>query len=176
MQGETDLLFPPFRLDLRAEKLWREDREIALRPKTFTILRYLAEHPERLVRKAELLRAVWGETYVSEDGLRDYIREIRKALSDDPASPRFIETALGRGYRFIGRVENDPSAAEKQMGVHRHNGHGQNGEFPPRLRLPSLHMIRGVYDGATFQVLPEEPVPSVKRAVPIAIIFLEDGD
>jgi adenylate cyclase len=95
------LSFPPFRLDVRNEQLWREQHEIPLRPKTFAILRYLAEHPHQLVTKEELLRAVWGDTQVSEDGLRDYLREIRSALNDDPDVPQFIETIRARGYRFI---------------------------------------------------------------------------
>ncbi len=70
-------LFSPFRLDVANEQLWRDECLIALRPKTFAVLRYLVEHPGRLVTKEELLRAVWGETLVSEDGLRDYLREIR---------------------------------------------------------------------------------------------------
>lgn len=53
MQSETDIEFPPFWLDLCAEKLWRDTREVALRPKTFALLRYLAEHPERLSEKRD---------------------------------------------------------------------------------------------------------------------------
>lgn len=95
------LSFSPFRLDLANEQLWREGQLIPLRPKTFTILRYLAEHPKQLVTKEELLRAVWGDTLVSEDGLRDYLREIRQALCDNASAPRFVETVRGRGYRFL---------------------------------------------------------------------------
>lgn len=98
------LSFPPFRLDLANEQLWREGQLIPLRPKTFAILRYLAEHSGRLVTKEELLRAVWGETLVSDEGLRDYLREIRQALNDDAGAPRFVETVRGRGYRFIAEV------------------------------------------------------------------------
>ena len=74
--GDQDLL-SPFQLDLVNEQLWRESQVILLRPKTFAVLRYLVEHAERLVTKDEPLRAVWGDTHVSEEGLRDYLREIR---------------------------------------------------------------------------------------------------
>jgi DNA-binding winged helix-turn-helix (wHTH) protein len=84
-----------------------------VRPQTFAIFRYLAEHPERLVSKTELLRAIWGDTHVSEEGLRDYIREIRKALSDNSNSPRFVETVLERGYRFIGKTVSNQSSIVK---------------------------------------------------------------
>lgn len=167
MQGEPEIVFPPFRLDLRVEKLWREEQEIALRPKTFAILRYLVQHPERLVSKAELLRAIWGEVQVSEEGLRDYIREIRKALSDNSTSPHFVETALGRGYRFVGRV-----ASNQQLVVSRKE-EGDNKQDP--LKARSLLTVRGVYDGHVIKVLPTESLPPVSREVPVAILFLEDA-
>ncbi len=45
------MYFPPFRLDLSSEQLWRDDQAIALRPKTFAVLRYLVEHPGKLITK-----------------------------------------------------------------------------------------------------------------------------
>jgi len=108
MEQRNALVFPPFHLNLVNEQLWREGRLIALRPKTFAIVRYLAEHPGRLVTKDELLHAVWGDTLVSEDGLRDYLREIRYALGDDAEAPRFIETVRGRGYRFLPTITTQP--------------------------------------------------------------------
>lgn len=106
---EQLLSFPPFRLDLANEQLWSNEQLIVLRPKTFAILRYLVEHPNRLVTKDELLHAVWGETLVSEEGLRDYLREIRRALGDDAEAPCFVETVRGRGYRFLPTVTLTPS-------------------------------------------------------------------
>jgi DNA-binding winged helix-turn-helix (wHTH) protein len=101
LKVETSILFPPFRLEVDEERLWRDGQLVALRPKTFALLRYLVEHPSRLVTKKELLLAIWGDTQVSEGGLRDYLREIRHALGDDATSPRFVETVHGRGYRFL---------------------------------------------------------------------------
>ena len=72
-----------------------------MRPKAFLLLRYLAEHPERLVSQEELLKAVWQHSHVSDGLVRGYIRELRQVLGDDAKAPRFIETASGRGYRFI---------------------------------------------------------------------------
>src|SRR5262249_21945193 len=68
------------------------------------LLRYLLSHPGQLVTKEELLEAVWPETYVGEAILKVTVRQLREALGDDPRSPRFIETAHRRGYRFIGRI------------------------------------------------------------------------
>ncbi|MGH8574072.1 MAG: AAA family ATPase, partial [Gammaproteobacteria bacterium] len=80
-----------------------------MRPKAFRLLRYLAEHPERLLTQQELLKAIWQHGYVSEGLLRGYIRKLRSALGDDAKNPRFIETAGGRGYRFIAAVASTSS-------------------------------------------------------------------
>jgi len=101
MAEERDLTFPPFRLELANERLWRGSEPLSLRPKAFRLLRYLAEHPERLVTQEELLKALWQHGYVSDGLLRGYIRQLRKLLGDDAKHPRFIETTGGRGYRFI---------------------------------------------------------------------------
>jgi hypothetical protein len=52
------ILFPPFRLDPINERLMRDQEVIPLRPKSFAVLRYLAERPDELVRKEELIEAV----------------------------------------------------------------------------------------------------------------------
>jgi adenylate cyclase len=79
-------LFPPFRLDIADECLWRGTEQVSLRRKTFAVLRYLMEHANRLVTKEELLAAIWPGVYVSEKGPRVCIREIRQALGDDLAA------------------------------------------------------------------------------------------
>jgi DNA-binding winged helix-turn-helix (wHTH) protein len=101
--------FPPFRLDVHSEQLWRDDEVIALRPKTFAVLRYLLEHAEQLVMKDELLDAVWAGTVVSDTVLKSCIRELRTALDDDVQEPRFIATVHRRGYRFIGQCSSPAS-------------------------------------------------------------------
>jgi DNA-binding winged helix-turn-helix (wHTH) protein len=63
MLSANIISFPPFSLDLVNEQLWKGTQQIALRPKPFAILRYLLEHPGRLITKEELLKAVWPDTY-----------------------------------------------------------------------------------------------------------------
>jgi DNA-binding winged helix-turn-helix (wHTH) protein len=105
------ILFPPFRLDISDECLWRGTERITLRRKTFAVLRYLVEHAHKLVTKEELLGAVWSGVHVGEKGARVCVREIRWALEEDPAAPRFIETVRGRGYRFIAPVLTSQNSA-----------------------------------------------------------------
>lgn len=99
--------FPPFELDLAAGRLTRGERPVALRPKTFAVLCYLVSRPGELVTKEALLDAVWGDVVVTEDVARVSIRELRRALDDDPEHPRFIETVHGRGYRFVARIAEE---------------------------------------------------------------------
>jgi DNA-binding winged helix-turn-helix (wHTH) protein len=101
MQAEKEILFPPFRLDMVNECVWKETEAISLTPKAFAVLRYLVGHPGQLVSKEELLNAIWPEVYVSDAVLKVCVREIRKVLGDQPKAPRFIETLHRRGYRFI---------------------------------------------------------------------------
>ena len=102
MQLATSITFPPFRLDRANEQLWRDEEPIHLRPKTFAVLRCLLEHPGQLLTKTTLLNTVWPETVVSDAVLLGCIRDLRRALCDDPRRPQFIETVHRRGYRFIG--------------------------------------------------------------------------
>jgi DNA-binding winged helix-turn-helix (wHTH) protein len=104
MITKDQLVFAPFRLDPVNGQLWRDNEEIILRPKTFEVLRYLAEHPGQLVTKAALLDAVWAELAVGDTMPAICIGELRKALGDTARMPQFIETIHRRGYRFIAKV------------------------------------------------------------------------
>lgn len=104
MDKETSIIFHPFCLDRAGERLWRGSRVIKLRPKAFAVLSQLVERPGQLITKDELLSAVWPNTFVSDTALKVIIRQLRKALEDDPKTPQFIETAHRRGYRFIGKL------------------------------------------------------------------------
>jgi DNA-binding winged helix-turn-helix (wHTH) protein/tetratricopeptide (TPR) repeat protein len=105
MTAQSYLLFAPYQLDIRNEKLLGGAELIPLRPKPFALLRYMAEHPGRLVSHQELRKAIWPSTFVGEGVLRLYLREVRAALGDDADSPKFIETIARRGYRFIAEVK-----------------------------------------------------------------------
>jgi DNA-binding winged helix-turn-helix (wHTH) protein len=100
--------FPPYRLDGRAEVLWRHDRAIALRPKTWAVLKYLAERPGLLVTKEELVTAVWKQAAVSDDAISRTIGELRRALHDNARRPRFVRTVHRRGFRFVAALGHSP--------------------------------------------------------------------
>jgi DNA-binding winged helix-turn-helix (wHTH) protein/predicted ATPase len=105
LSNEKRISFDRFRVDLPNECLWDGSQAIKLRPKAFAVLDYLLGRPGQLVTKDELLAAVWPGTFVSDGVLKGIIRQLRDVLGDDPKSPRFIETAHRRGYRFIGQIK-----------------------------------------------------------------------
>jgi DNA-binding winged helix-turn-helix (wHTH) protein len=110
MDANRRVTFGEFCLDLTAEKLLCGDETLSLTPKAFAVLRRLVEDGGHLVAKEELLRAGWGKTHVSDGVLKVVILEIRRALGDDPAAPRFIETVARRGYRFVAARSRATSA------------------------------------------------------------------
>ena len=109
--GPTVLSFRPFHLDPADARLWRGKRPLRLRPKSFAVLHYLVTHAGRLVTKQELLDAVWGDVHVGDDVIKTAVKEIRQALGDSIAAPRFVATVHRSGCRFIAPVDGGgPSA------------------------------------------------------------------
>ena len=90
MERQSRMVFGPFCLDGTHGRLWRGEHVLALRPRSLAVLQYLAEHPGRLVTKAELQRQVWAGTHVSASVLRVSITEIWAALGDSATAPRYL--------------------------------------------------------------------------------------
>jgi hypothetical protein len=111
MESEQHLTFGPFRLDPAHGRLWRGEQVTTLRPRSLAMLRYLLAHPGQLVTKAELRQHVWAGTHVSDTVLRVCVQEIRRALRDAAAAPRYLETVGRQGYRFlvVGDLERPPA-------------------------------------------------------------------
>src|SRR5215470_16486499 len=105
METGEALQFGPFRLVLGDERLWCGAGAIALRPKSFAVLRYLVARAGRLVTKEELAEAVWPGLVVSDSTLTVCLGEIRKALGETARAPQLIATVHRRGYRFLGPVQ-----------------------------------------------------------------------
>jgi len=104
--------FGQFALDSRKRTVSRADSPISLTPKAFDVLLFLAQNPNRLVTKEELLQAVWGDTFVEEGNLTQYIYHLRKALGDNSEDARLIVTIARKGYQFTARVTVVAEAAD----------------------------------------------------------------
>jgi DNA-binding winged helix-turn-helix (wHTH) protein len=110
MEPEHHIAFGPFRFDVTHGRLYREAQVIGLRPRSLAVLRYLVEHPGRLVTKAELGQHVWAGAHVTESVLRASVKDIRAALGDVAAAPRYLETVGRQGYRFLGGGDREVPA------------------------------------------------------------------
>ena len=76
------LRFGPFNIDLDRLSLDGPSGQIELRPKSFEVLRYLAEHAGRVVTKDEIISSVWSDVTVTDDALVHCISEVRHAIGD----------------------------------------------------------------------------------------------
>src|ERR1700675_2924939 len=81
--------------------LERDGHSIRLEPKVMQVLVCLAEHHGELVTKEQLIRAVWADTFVTDDVLTRAVSELRRILKDDAKQPHIIETISKNGYRLI---------------------------------------------------------------------------
>jgi adenylate cyclase len=96
---------PNFVLDIEDERLWKDDTPVPIGKKAFQLMRLFADNQGRLLTKDQILAEVWGEIWVSDGLVKEYVHDLRVALGDNPKQPRFIETVRGRGYRFLGGVD-----------------------------------------------------------------------
>jgi len=100
--------FGVFELDTESGDLFREGKaQPRLRDQALQILLMLLERPRELVTREQLRERLWSsDTFVDFDhGLNTAINQLRSALGDAAANPRFIQTLPRRGYRFIAPVE-----------------------------------------------------------------------
>jgi DNA-binding response OmpR family regulator len=78
----------------------RSGVELALTVREFDLLVFLLRNPGRVVRRAELLKSVWGWTFGDQSTVTVHVRRLREKVEDDPAQPRRIITVWGVGYRY----------------------------------------------------------------------------
>src|ERR1700729_3426247 len=98
--------FGIFEVDLLAGELRKAGLKLKLTGQPFQVLAILLERPGDVVRREELQKRLWPDTFVDIDhNLNTAINKIREALGDSAESPRYVETLPRRGYRFIGELE-----------------------------------------------------------------------
>ncbi|MBN1311892.1 MAG: response regulator transcription factor [Anaerolineae bacterium] len=100
------LIADDLRVDRQGRHVWLSDEQLNLTARALGVLEYLMLHPGETVPRERLLDEVWGWSYAVETRAVDIrIAELRKALGDDADEPRFVETVVGQGYRFLIAVE-----------------------------------------------------------------------
>jgi DNA-binding response OmpR family regulator len=96
------LTFGEARIDFTSMEATRSGKSITLTTQEFKLLKYLASSPGRVISREELLNEVWGyQNYPSTRTVDNHILRLRQKLEPDPATPRFLLTMHGAGYKFL---------------------------------------------------------------------------
>jgi DNA-binding winged helix-turn-helix (wHTH) protein/tetratricopeptide (TPR) repeat protein len=98
--------FESFELDTDRYELRLRGKPVAVEPQVFSVLTMLVENRHRMVRREEIIEAVWSGRAVSDSVLSSRIKSARQALDDDGNAQRLIRTVHGQGFRFVGAVES----------------------------------------------------------------------
>jgi len=95
----------PWLIESNLGTISRNGDRVRMEPKAMEVLTCLARHASQVVSKEELMRAVWADTFVTDDVLTRCVSDLRRAFGDNAKEPRIIETIPRRGYRLIAPVE-----------------------------------------------------------------------
>jgi DNA-binding winged helix-turn-helix (wHTH) protein len=105
--------FAEFELDVDRFQLYRNGKPVRLEGLPLHLLVFLAEHPCQLLTRDDIAEALWGKNVFvdAETGINTAIRKVRAALEDDSAQPRYLQTVVGRGYRFVAEIVSETSGS-----------------------------------------------------------------
>ncbi len=95
-------------------RLVRGSQTAKLDLKAIQVLGFLAEHPNEILTKEQIIGSVWDGAFVSDEVLTTAIWGLRKALGDDAKEPQYIQTIPRRGYRLIAPVERATAESSRR--------------------------------------------------------------
>jgi DNA-binding winged helix-turn-helix (wHTH) protein len=100
---EKKIRFAEFELDFGRFQLYRAGTPVRLEGLPLQLLMFLIENRGHLVKREQIADELWGkDVFVDiEQGINTAVRKIRMALEDDCAQPQYLQTVVGRGYRFV---------------------------------------------------------------------------
>jgi DNA-binding winged helix-turn-helix (wHTH) protein len=116
--SQKKVRFDEFELDYGRFQLWRGQTAVKLEGLPLQLLMFLVDNDRQLVTREQIAAALWGnDVFVDvEQGINTAIRKIRMALEDDAAQPQYLQTVVGRGYRFVAATSSDGDAAAAAPG------------------------------------------------------------
>src|SRR5580698_7732348 len=93
-------------VDLGRYELRRSGRRINLEKKPMELLIFLLERRDQMVSRDDIVKKLWrSDLFIdTEKNVNNVVRKLRTALGDNADRPRFLETVVGKGYRFVGPV------------------------------------------------------------------------
>jgi DNA-binding winged helix-turn-helix (wHTH) protein len=137
--------FGGFALDVDAYALTRADgTRVRLQKVPMDLLILLVERAGALVEREVIRGALWcADVFVEQDAsINTAVRKIRRALDDDQIEPRFIETVVGKGYRFVAPVTTNDRRESDSGDVSPRSG----AAAAPRRIFPSYSLVRGAQE------------------------------
>ncbi|MFA5836916.1 MAG: response regulator transcription factor [Bellilinea sp.] len=97
------LIFDDLIIDVTRREVRAQDHVLALKPKEFELLHFLAQHRGKVLTREFILERVWGWEYIGDSRTVDvHVRWLREKIEPNPAQPKRIITVRGAGYRFEG--------------------------------------------------------------------------
>lgn len=105
---DKKIRFADFELDFGRFQLYRNGSTVRLEGLPLQLLMFLIENRGQLVTREQIAAALWGkDVFVDiEQGINTAIRKVRMALDDDSGQPQYLQTVVGRGYRFVADVRS----------------------------------------------------------------------
>ena len=106
---DKKIRFAEFELDFGRFQLCRKGCPVRLEGLPLQLLMFLIENKGQLVTREQIAAALWGkDVFVDvEQGINTAIRKVRMALEDDSGQPQYLQTVVGRGYRFVADIYSD---------------------------------------------------------------------
>lgn len=102
--AHPNLTFGNITVDSEARIVYKNGEMLDLTAKELTLLLYLVQNPNRILSKEMICAAVWGEDFIGFDNtISVHIRKLRIKIEDEPSHPKWIQTVIGLGYKFVVR-------------------------------------------------------------------------
>jgi TolB-like protein/DNA-binding winged helix-turn-helix (wHTH) protein len=142
--------FEEFELYPHRCELLRSGRPVKIENIPLNLLTLLVEKKGSLVSRQEIVERLWGADVFldAESGINTAIRKIRLVLKDDPEKPRFVQTVIGRGYRFVAEIDEQTSSNTAEHPTPKIPVQTQEVPQPPPVPTP-------VWDGPSLSVPPQ---------------------